>query len=416
MRGNARRRLTVRIRRYTRPVTARRLFTALGGVAACVAVLFVSDASLAQGKAKTPRYKPSPAANAAPNPSDVANAARDVADAADEAADATLKAPTHDDGETPLDRARQGVAVLERSGKVIGMGTVLAGDGRILTALSPLGHGNNLDARFADGSVTRVKVGHTDRAWDLALLVPQNGRWKKGLKASRANPEKAGSKVSAFSVVGAKDLAPARTILKGERTLIGGDDELLKDALEVVSRFKSTDLGSPVVDEKGDVIAMIAKACAPVPDAPCSQVPYGVPVSAIKAFLRTVPTSAVPPAPWLGIQGAPQESGSVKGVRVLSVHPKSPAAAAGLHGGKDAERADTVVAVDSSPVKTPEELADAINKHAVGDSVELLLFGAGKFRQVTLTLRPAPDAAQGLAKPPRTVPPRRLPRPGPGYR
>jgi serine protease Do len=412
MRGNAPRRLTVSNERYTRPVTARRLTKALGGAAASVALLFVSGSSLAQYAKPPAKHKVSPAANV--TTADAANAAAGVArqagDAAEQAADSTIQPPSHDDaGETPLDRAREGVALLERSGKVIGMGTVLAGDGRILSALSPLGRGNNIDARFADGSVTRVKVGHTDRAWDLALLVPQNGRWKKGLKASRADPEKVGSKASAFSVLGGKSVAPARTILKGERTLIGGDDELLKDALEVASRFKSIDLGSPVVDEKGDVIAMIARACAPIPDQPCAQVPYGVPVTAIKAFLRTAPASAVPPAPWLGIQGTADEAGPVKGVRVLGVHPKSPAAAAGLKGGSDRQAADTVVAVDGAPVTTPEALSDAINKHAVGDSVQLLLFGAGKFREVTLTLRPAPDSAKakaGLA-PPRSHRPRR---------
>jgi len=289
-----------------------------------------------------------------------------------------------------MDRARQGLVVLERGGKAIGVGSVLAGDGRILTALSQLGHGNNVDARFADGTVTNVKVGHTDRAWDLALLVPQNGKWKKGLRAARTSANQAGSKVSTFSMIGAKDFAPARTIIKGEKTLVGGDNELLKDALEVASRFKATDIGSPVVDDKGDVVAMIAKACAPVPDQPCSQVPYGVPVSAIKAFLKTAPANAVPPAPWLGIQGVSEDAGPVKGVRVQSVHPRSAAAAAGLKGGNDRAKADTVVAVDGAPVTTPEALGETINQRAVGDSVQLLIFGAGKYRQVTLTLRPAP--------------------------
>ena len=104
-------------------------------------------------------------------------------------------------------------------------------------------------------------------------------------------------------------LAPSRTIIKGKKTLLGGDNELLPDALEMASRFKSTDIGSPIVDEKGDVVGMIAKACAPIPNQPCSRVPFGVPVSAIKAFLRTVPANAVPPAPWLGIQGVADDVG-----------------------------------------------------------------------------------------------------------
>jgi len=354
-----------------------------------------------------------------------AQAAQAAQDAADQiGAEGLPEDAIPKDPESLLQKAREGIVLLERAGKVIGVGSVLSGDGRILTALSSLGHGNNIDARFADGSVSQVKMGHSDRVWDLALLVPQNARWKKGLKASRVSAIKAGSQLRTFSTVGAKEVAPARTIIKGRTTLVGGDSELLQDALELASRFKTTDVGSPIVDDNGDVVGLIARACAPVPNQPCSQVPYGVPVSAVKAFLRTVPASAVPPAPWLGIQGVADDVGPVRGVRVIGVHPKSPAAAAGLRGGADKAAADVVFAVDGTPVGTPEALAEAINQHAVGDSVQLLLFGGGKFRQVSLALRSAPDparskvkqvapAAPAVAPAPKPVPKPRRPPPAP---
>jgi len=365
---------------YTPGVTARRLIS-MAGVAALVWLVAPSDA-LAQNQS------PQDAARAA------SQAARSAADAAEEYADGDIQADQQLD---PLDKARQGVVVLERQGKPLGIGTVLKGDGRILTALSPLGDGNNLDARFADGSVSRVRVGHTDRAWDLALLVPQNGRWQNGLRASHKAATTAGSNLRSFSLVGGKKLMLTRTIVKGERTLVGGDSELLRDALEMASRFKETDVGTPLVDGKGNVVGLIAKACAPASDGSCVHVPYGVPVSAVKAFLRTVPANAVPPAPWLGIQGAKEDTGVVRGVRVLSVHASSPAAAAGLEGGTDKSRSDIVVAIDGSPVTSPEKLAAEINSRAVGDSVELLVFGRGKFRQISLTLQPTPGSSSGTA-------------------
>jgi serine protease Do len=252
-------------------------------------------------------------------------------------------------------------------------------------------------------------------------LIPQNARWKKGLKASRLSATKVGTQLRTFSTVGAKEVAPARTIIKGRTTLVGGDSELLQDALELASRFKSTDVGSPIIDDNGDVVGMVARACAPVPNQPCTQVPYGVPVSAVKAFLRTVPAHAVPPAPWLGIQGVADDVGPVRGVRLIGVHPKSPAAAAGLRGGADKAAADVVFAVDGTPVTTPEALSEAINQHAVGDSVQLLLFGGGKFRQVSLALRAAPDNARAKVKavapkpqPARPPAPARKPVPSPG--
>jgi serine protease Do len=331
----------------------------------------------------------------------VANAARQVAEAADEYADNDTAAPesVRAPGD-PLEVARQGVVVLERSGKVLGLGTVLNGDGRILTALSPLTHGNHVDARYADGSVTQVRIGHSDRAWDLALLIPKTARWKKGLKASRQPAIEAGSAVRAFSLVSDKSLALARTIVKGQSTLLGGDSELLRDALELGTRFKPTEFGSPMLDDKGEVVAVVARACAPGGGQNCTQVPYGVPVSAVRAFLRTAPAGAVPPAAWLGIQAATAENGPARGVRVVSVHPQSPAAAAGLKPG-NATDADLLIAVDGVPVPTPEALAEAVNRRAVGDSVELLVFGQGRYRHLTLVLRAAPNERpkKSLTKP-----------------
>lgn len=370
-------------RGYTRRVSQRLLVRAVGCATLAVGIHAVTLHAFAEPATKTP---PTEVARA------VGQAAQATAEATEEFADTQLPAPSPADPNAPLQNARDGVVVLERAGKPIGIGTVLGGDGRILTALSSLGHGNGVDARFSDGSVTRVKVGHTDRAWDLALLLPQNGRWTKGLKASRVSATNAGTGLRSFSLVGAKELAPARTIVRGRTTLLGGDSELLHDALDLASRFKPTDVGSPVLDDRGDVVAVVARACLPNSPDVCSPVPFGVPVSAVKAFLRTVPAHALPPAPWLGIQGAAADVGPVRGVRVLDVHPKSPAAAAGLRGGAQATAADVVVAVDGVPVTTPELLGQSVAERAVGDSVRLLVFGGGKYREVSLTLRAAPDA------------------------
>lgn len=368
---------------YTQRVNGRRLL----GVWAVLGSLAVSGSALAQGTADASKAE---AARAA------AQAARAAATAADQAADDSLEKP--EGAESKIDRARDGVVMIERRGKVLGLGTVLANDGRILTALSNVGHGNQLDARFADGSVMPIKMGHSDRAWDLALLVPQSGRWKKGLKPGGTDASRAGASLRTFTPVANKDLAPSRLIVKGLRTMQGADSELLRDAIDLASRFKNSDVGSPIVDDRGRVVGMVGRACAPVPGQDCQTVPFGVPVTAIKAFLRTVPANAVPPAPWLGIQGVAADVGPVRGVRVLKIHPRSAAAAAGLHGGRDESTSDVIVAVDGSPVMTPEALANAINQRAVGDSIQLLLFGGGKFRQVSLGLTAAPNAKKGVAQ------------------
>lgn len=286
------------------------------------------------------------------------------------------------------ERVQRGVVVIERAGQPLGVGAVLMGDGRIITALSPLGPGNDLDARFADGSVSKVKLGHHDRAWDLALLVPQTGRWADGLAASSKDPIRPDANIRSFTLSKGRPVAVPMN-LRSHRSLLGGDDRPIENALEVGSRISPLDLGTPLVDEDGRVVGILGRGCAQNEGRPCTPVAFGAPIQAIKGFLRSVPASAAPPSPFLGIQGVPESMGVARGVRVLSVAPRSPAEEAKLRGGDRAD-GDVVLAVDGVPVTTPEALSDAIRARGVGEKVAILLFSQGKYREVPVVLRAAP--------------------------
>jgi len=298
------------------------------------------------------------------------------------------------------ERALRGIVMIERAGQPLSLGAVLAGDGRILTALSPLASGNDLEARFADGTVVRVKLGHHDRTWDLALLVPQTGRWKEGLVASTRDPLRQDATIRSFAMGKGKPLV-STMVIRGRRNLLGADDATLGGAFELGSRVSPLDLGAPIIDEDGRVVALLGRGCAPNENRPCTPVAFGIPINPIRNFLRTVPPTAVPPAAWLGIQGVADVSAFAKGVRIQGIHPDSPAAEAQLKAG-DPSSGDMILAVDGVPVTTPEALAEAIHNHAVGEKVPLTVFGQGKYRQVTIVLRQAPDpraAAQAPAHP-----------------
>lgn len=307
-------------------------------------------------------------------------------------------------------RVLRGVVAIERGGLAVALGGVLEGDGRILTALSPLGHGNDLDARFADGSVVKVKLGHHDRTWDLALLVPQTGRWKDGLVASSKDPVRQDATIRSFAASKGK-IAPAPLVLRSHKTLLGGDDRALDDAIELGSRVSPADLGSPIVDEAGSVVGVLVRGCAPADKGPCTPVAFGAPIAPIKRFLRDAPPTAAAPVAWLGIQGAAETMANARGVRVLGVRSDSPAAEAHIRAG-DPAVGDMILAVDGTPVTTPDGLSDVVRAHAVGEKVPLTVLGQGRYRQVFVTLRAAPDTTP--ASPARSAHPAELPPPGNG--
>ncbi len=295
-----------------------------------------------------------------------------------------------------VERARQGVVVLERQGKPLALGAVLDGDGRVLTALSPLTHGNFLTARYHDGAVVPVKLVHSDRAWDLALVMPQSSPPAAprtlGVRAAKA-PSFAG--LQGFKLAPPSAVASQPAELKLVPALQGGDGASLTGAYELST--KPALVGGPIVTPEGEVVALVARACPAGGPAACVPSPYGAPVAALKQFLQRAPAEAA----WLGIEGVTDESRGVRTVRVLAITPDSPAAAAGLRPGKDATQADLIVAVDGKPVGTPAELNEAVRARASTDSIELLLFGMGRYRRVAVRPRPAPQ----LVKTPYVVPP-----------
>ncbi len=361
------------------------------------ATLIVAGVAFAQpGPAKAPpTKKPAPEAPEAPKgraPLVLPGAeAREDAKPAPAGAGHPAADPKNAKDAAPEERALRGVVAIERGGQALALGGVLSGDGRILTALSPLGHGNDLEARFADGTTAKVKLGHHDRTWDLALLVPQSGKWRDGLTASSKEPVRQDATIRSFSHVKGK-LASVPLLLRSHKALVGGDDRSLDNAIELGSRVSPADLGSPIIDEEGGVVAVLARGCAPSEKGgPCTPVAFGVPIAPVKVFLRSVPPSATAPSAWLGIQGVAESTAVAKGVRVLVVHSDSPAEEAHLKAG-DRSLGDVVLAVDGTPVTTPEDLSDAVRTHAVGEKVPLTVLGQGRYRQVVVTLRQAPGA------------------------
>ena len=287
------------------------------------------------------------------------------------------------------------MVVLERQGKPLALGMVLEGDGRVLTALSPLTNGNFLSVRYADGTLAALKLVHGDRGWDLALLAPvttpTQPLHKAGLKAARTPSF---VDLQTFNLAPANKVGGAPATLKLSPGLLGGDATALAGAYELGQ--KPALVGAPVVNTEGEVVAIVARACPAGSNAGCVPAPYGAPVTAVKQFLQRVPA----PATWLGVEAASDEAGGVRGVRIVTVIPSSPAAVAGIRPGRDAAQADLVVAVDGAPVTTPSELNEAVRARTTGDSIELLLFGLGRYRHVNVK----PTAAPQLTAPPYVAP------------
>ncbi len=284
------------------------------------------------------------------------------------------------------DEPKKGIVLIEQGGRLLGIGTILKGDGRVLTSLTALGGLEQVDVRYTDGTVTRARLGHKDRTWDLALLIPLTGKWVDGFLASEQDPSAV--ELRALSV--GRNRPPTLPVVhfKARTDAKGKDGEPIPSALDLDLRGAQVAPGTPILDPNGNVVALVVSACKAADAGPCAPVTVGAPVFALRNFLVHTPPSAIQPPPWLGLGGASAVSGNTKGVRVMAIAPHSPAEAAGLKA--DPAQADIIVAVDGQPVDSPDALAKQIGTHAVGQTIKLLVFGGDKFREVPVTLKAAP--------------------------
>lgn len=348
-------------------------------LAAFAAVVFTASSAVAQQQALPSlpgvTYTPTPSTGPAPTPppSQAPGAATDT---------------------------KRGVVTLEREGRVLGVGAVLANDGRVLTALSATAGGEKLDIRYADGHSVHAKLVHQDKDWDLALVVPLSGKWIEGLAASEADPGAGDLKV--YNATGAGKTAPTVAHLRARVAAHSKGDAQLLNALELDLKTPPSP-GAPIIDGSGSVVGVFIHACKPgagqplspnapasPPAGPCVMTSYGAPVAALRSFLMRTPSNAVAPSPWLGIVGSSDVEGSTHGVRVMAVAPGSPAEKSGLKANPDKAKAHLIVAVDGVPVDSPDSLAASIGKHAVGDKVKLMVLEGGKLKELAVALKAAP--------------------------
>lgn len=286
---------------------------------------------------------------------------------------------------------REGIVVLEQAKRPIAVGMVLSGDGRILTALAPLGNGNSLVARYSNGTEKRLKMSATHRGMNIALLAPEDSRFNKGLRASRLAADDPGAhpKWLRGNQSNATALAAVGPIHK--ETLTGGDGFTLRDVFSLGVTPRPTELGSALVDTNGDVLGLVTSACQPNPNGECRNVTCAIPVSMLKEFLRNIPEGASTPAPWIGMQVADADAGSIKAVRISAIDAKGPVATLGLRAGKDNAGADLLVAIDGVAVTSAKSFDELLRRRSTGERVRLLIYSNGHYREVTAVLGREPE-------------------------
>jgi S1-C subfamily serine protease len=255
-----------------------------------------------------------------------------------------------------------------------GSGFVLDGDGRVVTNAHVVSGVTAVQVTFPDGHTVPATVIGKDEETDLAVLsVATDGLDLRPLELGDSEAVRPGDRVLAIgNPTGSGATAGSGQIAaEGRRVEVPGG-YVIDDLFETDAVIEPASSGGPLVGSDGRVIGVTARLEG--------DTGYAVPANVARDVLAQLQEHHKVIRPFTGFRGHAVRTG----VEVESVDEGGPAERAGLRTG------DVIVAVDGVEVRTLPGLLAEVDRHAVGDSVELEVERAGAPVEMTVRLEERP--------------------------
>ena len=253
----------------------------------------------------------------------------------------------------------------------LGSGVIVDKKGYILTN-DHVVHGATKIQVQLEGESTKhtAKVVGTDHETDLAVLKIHADRDLPVAKLGNSNGVRVGDWVLAIgSPFGLRATVTAGIISAKDRGGVGGQ---YQHFLQTDAAINPGNSGGPLVDMAGQVIGI--NTTIDKQSGGYQGVGFALPSSTASKIYDDLIEHGKVTRGSIGVTFQGEQStnpmvlkdlGAPYGVVIASVEPESPASRAGLQGG------DVITAVNGNPVKTGDELVDAITRAPLGSKVEI---------------------------------------------
>ncbi len=214
-------------------------------------------------------------------------------------------------------------------------------------------------------------------------------------------------------VVGQKVLAIGnpfgldRTLTTGvisglQRPIRARNNRLIEGAIQTDASINPGNSGGPLLDSRGRMIGINSQILSP--SGSSAGVGFAVPVSIAKRVVPQLLQSGQVRRPKLGISTRDVESirsqvdlPVTEGVLIIQVARGGGAAAAGLRGMQqtemgDFELGDIIVGIDNDKVGNSDDLFRVLDKHQIGETVQVHIWRNGRRMSVPVRLMESPDS------------------------
>jgi S1-C subfamily serine protease len=322
------------------------------------------------------------------------------------------------DGEAPSGAARSVQSVVAQSspgvvkvtvgnaetGGRLGSGFLVDRRGRVLTNAHVVDDAKTATVTFDDGTESRAEVLGVDESTDLAVLrLDEVPRDVAPLPLGRSETLVVGDPVVAIgNPFGLERTATTGIVSALKRIITAPNGFEIQNVVQTDAAINEGNSGGPLLDSAGRVIGINSQIASE--GGGNDGIGFAVPIDTIRPVADAIIATGHATHAWLGVTGrsiTPDIAralgvSDVRGVAVVAIDDRGPAADAGLRAATSPQDADVprggdlIVAVDGRAVEDMADVSRAVSSRAVGEPIVLTILRDGGRRTLRITLADRP--------------------------
>ncbi len=298
-------------------------------------------------------------------------------------------------------------------GQGSGSGSVIDAQGHILTNHHVIEGAQKLTVSLGGDKVYPAKVVGSDPDTDLAVL--QIEMPKEGLTIvpfGDSDKLMVGQKVLAIGNPFGLDRTLTTGVISGlQRPIRARNGRPIEGAIQTDASINPGNSGGPLLDKYGKIIGINSQILSPAGGS--VGVGFAIPVNIAKRVVAELIQFGEVRRPKLGAgtrdvsdiiqQG--YEMPVVDGLLILNILPGGSAEKAGLRGVSQNNRTgelilgDIILSIDSEKMNSQDDLYRLLDKHQIGDTIQLQILRAGKTVTVAVKLQPSTSSSANPTAP-----------------
>jgi S1-C subfamily serine protease len=281
-----------------------------------------------------------------------------------------------------------------------GSGFLISDDGKILTNSHVVANEQQLEVTLSDQSRYKARLLSRDPANDVALLQISPRKKLPVLRLGDSDALQVGQKVLAIgNPFGLEGTLTTGIVSSLGRTIRGENDQTMEGMIQTDAAINPGNSGGPLLDSAGNVVAINTAIYGP--NGGNVGIGFAMPINRAKLMLddfqagRKRPRLGVSVVPVAGDYADALNLPNQGGLLIQEVESGSPAARAGLRGGREDVQignsqlkigGDLIVAIDGKPIDREDAISRALARKRSGDQVELTIYRAGRTMNVRVKL------------------------------